>query len=297
MRTNGHAIICAVLGLALGCGKAPDRSEPLPPAEPERVLFDHAADRLVGMLDRGFVVSLWEDGRVEHKGDTAIFSGIALGTLDCPRGALVEAAWLDMLRANDGLICRHPDLCGVKDPLLDSHLGFYWGVANRIKRCPESLETWREAFATHEPQNVPEAFDVVRGAVRSALGLGASPDRGRVGRLMGLVAGWAAVVHASKAAGYRVHLGLLSAETLEASGVEISASERDFFCAASDGMDLGTVDHWCGRSKLREFISAFQFDAWNYRHERARWESQDGKPGLKTPGLDLLVALRNVYAL
>jgi len=294
-RRNGHAIICAVL-LTIGCGKAPDEPEPAPAESAEKQLFDKTADRLLGLSDAGFVVSRWHDGRMAHEGDSVLWTAMAMGTLDCARGSLPEAALLQMLSDNAGRICRHPSLCAVKPPSLDSHLGFYWGIANRIKLCPESKPVWAEALVSHVPQDFPGAFDAVRQSVYGALNLGSAPDSGRVGRLVGLVAGWAAAVNAAQAAGYRAHLGLLSLETLEASGVSIPAAKRDLFCAATGGMGLGTIDHYCGRGDLLAFVGSFEFDAFEYRFQRARWESPDGKLGLATPALDLLVALRVLYA-
>lgn len=299
--TNGHAIIrwlgtlaAVVVGLAR-CSHANDKPEPSTPEDEHRLVFDETADRLVGMLDSGWVVSRWADGTAEHTGDSLLWSGMALGVLDCARGAAVEEALLAMLQESGGRLYRHPSE-KERATSLDGHLGLLWGIAHRAGHCPESLERWRGAFpvyleAADSPMVYP--FTKVREAVAARLGLGAGPEN--LGALTDVVAGWAALVNASHAAGYRIHLGLLSLEAVEASGFSVPSDGREKFCAATRGAGLLTTEHYCTRGNLAAWLARFFYDEFEYRFQRAVWESPDGRAGLSTPALDRLVALRVLY--
>jgi len=291
-----NMLISILLAAASGCGQASDKPAPTPPSDEQLAAFDAAADRALDMSEpRGWIVSRWEDGRVEHTGDSLLWTGMAMGLLDCARGDEAEAALLDMLTSNGGRAYRHPSEAA-REPSLDGHLGLYWGIAQRVTRCPETAERWAAALEIHEPVNVGDAFDVVRVALRSRLGRGAAPSLRARDALGALVGGWAGVVRTKKAAAFRIHLGLLTLETLAAAGQPVSGSVRDAFCAASDGADMPTVDHYCGRGNLAAWVANFTYDAWEMRHQRAgAWEQPDGKPGLATPGVDLLVAYRALH--
>lgn len=68
------------------------------------------------------------------------------------------------------------------------------------------------------------------------------------------------------------------------------------FCDAAKGARIADLEHWCGREGLGEFIQAFKFDEWEYRFQRATWETPDGKHNLYTPGLDLIRAIKLKYS-
>jgi len=305
MLRNGHAIILALAAI-LACESAPERAEPQAPADPQVKAFEHASERLVGMLDsHGFLVSWWEGGTPAHEGDSLLWSSMAMGVLPCEKAEGVEAALLKMVQDLGGGLHRHPSLPAAVS--LDGALGFWWGVAHRVARCPEAKALWVEAFGEHvaftaarrlNPSSDVEfiaPFLAVRNAVGSMLGLTEAPSASEIDGLAKLLAGWAFTVKTQHAAAYRIHLGLLSLQAVEASGVSVPSSGRDAYCAATEGVDMPTVDDWCGRGDLAAWAAAFQFDAWEYRFQRAKWESPDGKPGLHTPGLDYIVAMRALY--
>lgn len=292
-RTNGHAIILAAL-LLTGCGKTDDKPEPSPPSDDQRTQFDQAADRMLAMSEpHGWIVSRWPD-RIEHTGDALLWTGMAMGVLDCERGGIPEAALAAMLRETGGTVYRHP-VESEREPSLDGQLGFLWGIAQRLARCPESHALWKELLPTYKPENVLAPFLVVRDALVSRLALGPAPSLGRRDNLGRLVAAWAGVVNATKKAAFRIHLGLLTLQALEVSDLAVSPSVRNAFCQASNGSGLATTDHYCSRGDLAAWVEAFEFNAWEFHFQRGVWESQDGKAGLETPALDLLVALRTLY--
>ncbi len=296
MLRNGHAIICALALALTACGKVDDQAEKSPPTEETRDSFTEASDRLLAMTEpRGWVVSRWDDGSIEHTGDAILWTAMAMGVLDCTRGAIPEAALLAML-TDTGRVYRHPTEAE-REPSLDGHLGLYWGIAQRASRCPEAREVWAQALDDLKPVNAEEA-SIVRDAVLASLGRGAGPSVAARDAYGSVAAGLAATVRAAKAAAYRIHLGLLGIETLEVAGQPVSGSVRDAFCRASDGADMPTLDNYCARGDLRAWVDAFQFDQFEYRHQRSgAWEPEpDGKPGLHTPGLDLLVAQRALFS-
>lgn len=283
---NGHAIIFALVVTA--CGKADPERPPAVPSDHVAALVEEAETRILSMSDPvGWVVSRWvEDGRVEHTGDSVLFTGIALGASSCETGDVHEAALLAMLQETGGTVYRHPSQ-RERQPSLDSHLGLWWGISERVERCPASRDKWASAMAHHKPLNVPGVFDVVLDALFHKLGLAPAPSSGSLRDLEVVMAGWAHLVVATRSAGYRIHLGLLALET--------AGAGRDAFCGATEGAGLLTVDHFCGRDDLQAFVSGFEWNQYEYRFQRAHWESPDGKEGLDTPGLDLRVALRKAF--
>jgi hypothetical protein len=276
------------------CGTASERHQPAAPEDIHVELFNAASERAVDMTSPlGWVVSVWDDGKITHTGDSLLWTGMAMGVLDCARGDVVERALLTMLLENGGRVYRHPSEAG-REPSLDGHLGLYWGISERVRRCPYALPTWQAAIAQHEPTGLPLPFDDVLDSLRYQLGLDSKPG---VEALQVAVYSWAYAVVAKKAAGYRIHLGLLTYEILESTGVGVSDHARDTFCSAAKPAGMTTVEHYCGRGDLKGWADGFTFNAYEYAHQRARWESQDGKPGLATPAIDLLVALRKLYTL
>jgi len=91
---------------------------------------------------------------------------------------------------------------------------------------------------------------------------------------------------------------LVSVKCLTGISSEISDGGRASFCGAAKAADMPTVDHWCSHKDIGEYIDSFEYNQWEYRHQRSgAWETPDGKEGLETPGLDLLVALVAKYNL
>ncbi len=291
---NGHAIICALF--LSSCAKAKP-SEPAAPAlAPEVEAYDQAADRMLGMADGGWIVSRGSGGEVQHEGDSLLWTGMALGTLDCARAAPVSQALLAMIDLEAGGLYRHPSLRG-QDVSMDGALGFYWGVVKHVIRCPDDLEAWHVAIASHQAHGFKmptKGFEHVQKDVFHFFGLLA--DGGTNHDLAEEGAAWAAAVNARHAAAYRIHLVLLAYQLVEATGDHLLGSQRDRFCSATRGTGMPTTDFYCGRDDLTNWIAAYVPNAWEFRHQRGQWESPDGG-GLETPGLDYLVALRSVYQL
>lgn len=288
-------------------------AEPKP--EPDEITdaaittYNDASERLVReFLEAGQVVSRAEDGSARHFGDSLLWTGMAIGVLPCRLIRPLEDALIANIEANAGHVVRFqplPDVYrGGREASLDGVLGLWWGVARLAKRCGigphwahafglhlDAIERTREVYPGAAP--VVPWFDVVLEHLAHSAGLRGSPSSADRLALGAQVAGWATAVRASKAAGYRIHLGWLALTAIEEAGGDVDSS-RDLFCGATDGVGMVLIDHWCGRDGLPAFIASFEFNAWEYFLQRAPWESADGN-GLKTPALDLLVALTAQY--
>lgn len=283
-----------LLAITLLAACRPDAVQPkLDPTADILAKYAEASDRLVSMLDAGWVVS-WQETAPEHLGDSLIWSGIALASLSCEKGAAIESALIDMLTVHVGHLQRHPNVSGLS---LDGLLGFYRGVAYRVKHCG-SGSIWEAPLVLHAaaptPELVPE-FTYVRDLLLADTTDSPRPSHDRLKALETEVTLWAIGVVTDKSACFRLNLGYQALRTVEELG---EAVDKGHFCAATQAVRLATVDHWCGRAGLAEWVEGFKYDAWEYRHQRCpEWEAPDGRPGLHTPGLDLVELLKDGYDL
>lgn len=278
MRNQARNI--AVLWLILGC--APPKPAPTPADSPEKITYAEVTARIAGFIDQGFVVS---HGGDRHHGDSLLFTGLAAYSLPCAEGAVVADGMATMLAT--GGYYRFP---GDSDAVsLDQLLGLYRGVAARVRRCGER-ERWKGAFATASIPDIPAGFDYVRQKLMALLGIGNEPAPSLQAEMEISAAGWTALVNADHAACYRAHLSLISLQMVEEMGGKISSEGRTAFCDAARGMDIATMEHWCGRPGLDEFLDNFKYNVWEYAEQRCpKWEQPDGN-GLETPAVDYLVA-------
>lgn len=299
-------------------GCAHDKADPKQdPAEaPPEVLaaFQETADRLLTdtFTPGGWVLSRRGDAE-EHHGDSLIWTGMALGVLPCDKAPKVETALLAMLEAADGGLYRHPTK--PDDVSQDGALGFYWGVAHYLTRCPDRLDAWREPLARHAAlgdfqlnrnstaQIYPE-YDLARDSLFYFAGVGPQPDSGRLDTLGKEVAGSAFLVKLANRTGqdadgcFRVHIGLLALETVAVLGQELGGETRGRLCEEATGIGLETMDAYCGKwGPLMAYLDAFQYDQWEMAFQRCDWESPDGGGNLKTPAIDRLVGLRARFRL
>jgi hypothetical protein len=299
----------AALALAL-CLFACAKPEPLPPSDPTAEAADayySTAERLKEFIDgSGFVVSRFNaDGRPEHEGDSLIWSGVALASVPCAVAAPIASGLRDMVATLSGGVYRHPSLPQAIS--LDGAIGLYYGMADSMKRCGEdwgtaadSMEAFAEATGDHlnpsgEVKLYPE-FTFARDAVLAMAGARGKPHGSRLASLETQVIAWAKAAKVAKASCFRIHVGWLSLRAAELAGYSVTPAGKSLFCGLTDGLGLPTIDHWCGREGLLAYLDAFEFDQWEYRHQRcSAWETPDGREGLKTPAIDRLAALRAQY--
>lgn len=296
----------------VSCGKAPEAKAPEKPNLETVKAYEAASYRLThGFLENGWVVSRDADGLARHRGDSLIWTGIAVGALPCETGVEPEDALIRSIQNNNGGLVRIEPEVDVSEVSLDGAIGLYRGVAARVTNCPDYASKWAPVIEQHlayvdahsgslntasSAKLVPE-FSYILDLLASYLSHGSAPDSGRARRLEHQASAWAFAVNSAHAACFRVNLGLLALQTLESLGIEISDQGRNEFCSATRGMDIPAVDHWCGRSDIKDWLNSFKFNEWEYRHQRCgKWESPDGN-GLSTPGLDYLYGLRMGFQL
>lgn len=285
--------LVALCLLALSCAKAP-QAETIPATPQEVITYSDAVARALTFFDaQGFPVSR-RGVEEKNQGDGLIFLGLAMAGLPCAEGMLARDAAARMITELSGGLYRHPTLADQIS--LDGPLGLYRGIAARVKNCGERAY-WQPLLDLHmaflrvngyrlnasSDVTIPLDFRLVPAALAGEK-LEASQTA-----LEFEVASWAAAVRTAREGSYRINLGLLTFEALEDSGTDISANGRNAFCSATRGTDLPTVEQWCGRNGLEDFLGGFVYNVWQYRHQRTpAWESEDGN-GDEQPGFDFLI--------
>jgi hypothetical protein len=302
-----HRRLALVLALA-GCGKAEDRPELEQPTDENRADYRAISSRVERFVDaHGYVIARDAAGNEKHQGDGLWRSGIALANLPCDMGLGIERALQDMTRSLGGALWRHPTQ--PERMSLDQALGFYYGAAARVTRCPETAAAWREALALHKDYleandgqlnpvdgaKLTAPFTAVRDALFSAVNLADGPSGRELASLEATAAAWTLATKTAKAACFRVNLSWMSLRTVEYAGYSVSDFGRNQFCGAAEGTDLPQVEHYCGRDGLDAFNREWQPNVWDFRFQRcAGWEEPDCI-GDECAGVDKLTGLVEQY--
>lgn len=266
------------------CGKS---APPAPPSSALAPTYAEVVARLPQFLNSGWVITR---GTPDNRGDSLLFTGLATYGLSCSDGA-PEAAGLEAM-LHSGAYYRYP---GDPDAIsLDGLLGLYRGVAARVNHCAETPR-WATAFAAAPAPDsslLPAGFDYVRQALMARLG-GPAADAGLQPELEASAAGWTLAVNAAHAPCFRAHLSLIALQTVEELGGKISATGKAAFCDSSRGLRIATAEDWCGRAPLSGWLGAFQYNVYEYAHQRCpAWEPPDGA-GEQQPAVDFLVAYQD----
>jgi hypothetical protein len=320
---NGHTIIIVVASALLGCAKAEERPEPAAATDAVVSDFQATEERALGFRDEhGYFLVKGPSGW-KHHGDALWRTGLALSALSCTAGQDTEAALALMLQELKGGLWRHPSR--PTSISMDQTLPLYLAVASRVKRCPERAAFWKPLLALHRDfmaesgnrlnpyadTTLPLDFDYLRDLLLSELDLAGRPHTDRRLLLEAQLWAWVWAVRHSyrqddqgqfvatldKAACYRVNLAWVAIETMETLGERVSDNARNMICAETEGMGLATMDEWCGRGGLQEFLEKWQPNVWDVAFQRCpAWEGPDCV-GDECAGVDKLVALRKKYAL
>ena len=105
--------------------------------------------------------------------------------------------------------------------------------------------------------------------------------------------GSSAVVE-SKQPCFRVHLAWLYMAFLNDADVMLESAYNGF-CYATEKAGLPIIDHWCERIDIDKWINNFEYNVYEYAHQRCpAWETPDAG-SLAVPGLDLIFAISFAY--
>ena len=287
-----------------GCGQLPGHEKKSESHDPP-FSYEFLSTRLLSrFVENGFVVSRHPSGVPDHQGEGLLWSGIALDALRCEDGNAIEDSLIAGIVKRNGALVRTDPLLGYEgknEITLDGALGLYRGIASRAKRCKTGPK-WAEALALHASMvgrldgglnpNAPAKLGFFSYVLES-LALSQSIAVESLGYEKTTVelaaAGWAFGVIATKAACYRLNLGLLAVQTLDDVGDSLSSNAKKRYCDSTRGGGIATIERYCGRPE--NFVSEFKLNEWEYAHQRCKgWETPDGA-GLETPALDLLTMM------
>ena len=226
-----------------------------------------------------------------HRGDSALFTGIAMASQGCD----FPLTLVKQILRDDGLIRRHPQDPKPHDPSSrDMVIGAMLGMVSRFNRCPNDRllikEAWRHHLAyvkdgklypgAKVDKSLTPALTWLWLGVGDYFGVTKSPKNPTIFRAN--LISTAAVIREQRAACYPIHLAYLQIVIAEMIGRPIDSATKLGFCTATRGTDLPLVDDYCEREvKWRE--------GFNYQSQRCAWENPDG-PGheLDRPFLDAL---------
>jgi len=306
----GSALLTALL--LAGCqGKNEDApSSPLadlPPSEnaPVPDQYEALVSRLLSdFLDEGMPISRNGD-EIDERGDSALFSGLAIGVLSCEDGASIFRAVADNITSHDGRIHRHPALDRV-DTSRDAMIGTAFGLVMRWRRCPEDREAIAALWSLHR--------DYVTGLGNGRLYPGAGEDKqingglwwlwDRVANFFGITGdaprvskdrfetdmiATASGTVAAKQPCYPLHLNMLQMITAYAINSPVSSFSRLSWCQATRGTGVPMIEYWCEREPAQRWLAEYspESSGYSYRHQRCKWES-DERPRIG-PALDYLL--------
>lgn len=302
----------------ISCSKAKDKFPEEPPQDFYRMDYRATSQQLVENFTYGGfgVVSRGPSGEPKHSGEALIWGGTALWAMPCDMAQNISIEMARMIDQGNGAIIRVNPLGEYengREVSFDGFTGLILGISRRVTDCGE-LELWIDPFTKllafqksndnrmhpNVPQRIFGQFTYVRDLIGSHLNINQKPSDNMLLDLEKLIGGWPALIQIAHATGngsdacFRVNLGLSTIFAVETMGKEISSNGRNQFCENTKGMDIPTVDHWCGRKNIGEYLQNYQPNLWEYRHQRCKWESPDGKNNT-SPQLDKLVAYVLAY--
>lgn len=281
-----------VLALA-SCAKAPEPAPaPLPAVVTPQGLREYAEQRLFDkFVVDGQVVARDEHGDPDMRGDSPLYTGIAIGSLDCERGAPLMNRLQERIAGNSGARERfYPweDTVAQNRWSWDQEVGDTYAFARRAARCPDpALGLHWDILRHARNAETPPTFDFVTDAVSHKLGLGGEPSKDRQQAFEFTAASWAAVVVAAHSECYRIQLAFRSMLSAEAAGRPIGGYGRSRFCHYTRDTQIPKIDKWCGRPS--SYAQTFQFNEWSFRQGKCPWQGgPDGTADRESPAVDLL---------
>ena len=309
-------VISSVAFLGSGCFEVENLAGIEPHRSPQKMdlrEFDQREAELqerlrTRFLEKGYVVS--RKGEKPHfVGDSLLWTGIAMGVLDCEIAReIFEAVHASAKKRRGGLVRIEPlpRSYNVDPTSRDMEVGAIFGFAAYFLSCedPEVVDLLtlhfdfidqnHAALYPHgDPSkiNINPAFAYFLNEVAALfLGVPRPPAIDRSGFEVGVFSG-ASGIRSANAPCFPVHLTTMQLITLEILDHPISQSAGAAFCKATDTMGLPLTDWYCHRLDVKEYLHSYELDQYEYSHQRCSWE-QDRLDGVETPGLDWIVLKR-----
>lgn len=238
-----------------------------------------------------------------HLGDSALFTGLAIASID----EFNPNPVLDHIIEMGGLIERHPIHPKISDPSSrDQVIGMMYGLVVRWNRKPEEREKIAKAWKFHY-----EYVENLKGKLYPKAGIDKSLNPSlyylwlEVGKYFGIteksgdrnlwLAGMMATaidINVHKKAAYPLHLSMLQILTAHEIGKPIDNIYRWRWCQESKNMLIPMIDWYCERRKAENFLANYVENEWDYQHQRAQqYESPDGNNN-KSSQLDFIILHR-----
>ncbi len=269
--------------------------------------FKQVASRLVDEFQEGgYVVSRKADGSLEHRGDSALWTAIAMSALSCDQGQVFEDALVSSVLRQGGRYIRFeplPESYKVNETSRDMETGAIFGFAMRARKCPESRaalkRAWKEhrSFVKHEGKLhegsnlnfiMTPGMDFIWDLVGHEFDLNARPGKASMATFESAIILNATTIAKRKSACYPIHLNTLMLITSARLGLPVTELTKREFCNQTRGMHLPLTEWYCGRA-YQSFFSEFKYNEYEYRHQRCPYEGKDGGGGDQTPGVDFLI--------
>lgn len=268
--------------------------------------FYDVAERLVKDFQvGGYVVSRDAQGRLEHQGDSALWTAIAMASLPCEQGQAFEDALVGSLLREDGRFIRFDPLpAGYRgnETSRDMEVGAIFGFAMRARQCPDRRPILKKAWKAHRAYVkrtgklsdgskihffMTPGLDFVWDLVGHELDLNERPGKASMAAFESSVLLNVTTITKRRMACYPVHLDTLLLVTTARLGLPVTELTRREFCHQTRGMGLPLTEWYCGRA-YQSFLTDFQYNQYEYRHQRCNRESPDGGTD-QTPGVDFLI--------
>lgn len=303
------AFVSFVSLLLCACGK----SKPVDKVDPEsqsQLRFSAIQDRLVSdyLLD-GFVISKEKNGTPTDHGDSLLFTGLALGVLDCKKIDMFLLA-LDRMQDNfSGYLVRIdplPEEFRQGDNFIsrDGATGALYGLQLAKRRCTaltekidHILSRWKDAVGNSLVLYPKSLAGIITPSFRTFWKVGHSIGISDLEYENYIVSGLVttSLIKSNKSACYPIHLQTVQHLTFEIMGRPIFKRNKDEFCGLTKDMGLMLTDWYCGRNgdDLKLWLDNPEQSKHVYMSQRCTWENGDADDTL-SPRVDFLVLFRHI---
>lgn len=285
------------------------------PAKTDLVEYKEKADiletRLMDrFLENGYLVDRDRDNQPLGIGDSALFTGLAMGVLPCDKSKILFDTVYASIIKNNGQIIRHeplPDSHLNNSTSRDMHTGVMFGFNGYYDKCKDDRvkDAWARHIAYVDTNGTlgvigencdrrctfTSPFRHTWESTGYNLGLRDKPDKpSKIKFEVGAIAGTEAITN-QKMGCYPIHLTTIQLIILAKMGDGIGSLFRLSFCSSAKSADLPLTDWYCEQDDWLSWLDGYQVDsALQYQHQRCpRWEDLTLNEGETNSGLDWLI--------